>query len=192
MASFLKTLISELEENIVPGMLHENISNFSSYRRRMERLAGILKFQELLKLHPVPVTVVMNENGFHITDCVWIVSDPCSCQPDCLVCGRGEEPPHDCAIHVLLESLMFQERMLHGEPTECFFKSHHVVQNSPASSTLSISCYGWKGWQANFRLVDVGALLGRSKVYKFAKRFDNIVIQGKDVLPDHKQYPIMT
>ncbi|GFU55832.1 uncharacterized protein TNCV_2255251 [Trichonephila clavipes] len=43
-----------------------------------------------------------------------------------------------------------------------------------------------------FRLVDVGALLGHSKVYKFARRFDNIVIQGKDVLPAHKQYPIMT
>ncbi|GFX85862.1 uncharacterized protein TNCV_2472641 [Trichonephila clavipes] len=43
-----------------------------------------------------------------------------------------------------------------------------------------------------FRLVDVGTLLARSKVYKFAKRFDNIVIQGKDVLPGHKQYPIMT
>ncbi|GFX19675.1 uncharacterized protein TNCV_2075831 [Trichonephila clavipes] len=43
-----------------------------------------------------------------------------------------------------------------------------------------------------FRLVDVGALLGRSKVYELAKRFDNLVIQGKDVLPAHKQYPIMT
>ncbi|GFT24474.1 uncharacterized protein TNCV_3252911 [Trichonephila clavipes] len=47
-----------------------------------------------------------------------VFSDPCSCQPDCLVCGRGEVPPHDCAIHVLLESMVFQERMLHGEPTE--------------------------------------------------------------------------
>ncbi|GFU58531.1 uncharacterized protein TNCV_4894631 [Trichonephila clavipes] len=47
-----------------------------------------------------------------------VVSDPCSCQPDCLVCGQGEEPPQDCAIHVLLESMVFQERMLHGEPTE--------------------------------------------------------------------------
>ncbi|GFX88602.1 uncharacterized protein TNCV_2660131 [Trichonephila clavipes] len=43
-----------------------------------------------------------------------------------------------------------------------------------------------------FRLVDVEALLGRSKVYKFSKRLDNIVIQGKNVLPAHKQYPIMT
>ncbi|GFX73099.1 uncharacterized protein TNCV_1705011 [Trichonephila clavipes] len=43
-----------------------------------------------------------------------------------------------------------------------------------------------------FRLLDVGALFGRYKVYKFAKRFDNIVIQGKDLLPAHKQYPIMT
>ncbi|GFY64495.1 uncharacterized protein TNIN_47681 [Trichonephila inaurata madagascariensis] len=43
-----------------------------------------------------------------------------------------------------------------------------------------------------FRLVDVGALLGRSKVYEFAKRFDNLVIQGNDVLPAHKRYPVMT
>ncbi|GFV95939.1 uncharacterized protein TNCV_2825121 [Trichonephila clavipes] len=47
-----------------------------------------------------------------------VVSDPCSCQSDCLVCGRGDEPSHDCAMHVLLESMVFQERMLHGEPTE--------------------------------------------------------------------------
>ncbi|GFS91276.1 uncharacterized protein TNCV_1306911 [Trichonephila clavipes] len=44
----------------------------------------------------------------------------------------------------------------------------------------------------NFRLVDVGVLLGRSKVYEFAKRFEHLVIQGRDVLPAHKQYPIMT
>ncbi|GFW49104.1 uncharacterized protein TNCV_467321 [Trichonephila clavipes] len=47
-----------------------------------------------------------------------VVSDPCSCQSDCFACGRGEEPPHDSAIHVLLESMVFQKRMLHGEPTE--------------------------------------------------------------------------
>ncbi|GFY52678.1 uncharacterized protein TNIN_340881 [Trichonephila inaurata madagascariensis] len=40
-----------------------------------------------------------------------------------------------------------------------------------------------KDGKVYFRLVDVGALLGRSKVYKFVKRFDNLVIQGKDVLP---------
>ncbi|GFT23931.1 uncharacterized protein TNCV_3207811 [Trichonephila clavipes] len=38
--------------------------------------------------------------------------------PDCLVCGRGDVPPHDCVMHVLLESMVFQERMLYGEPTE--------------------------------------------------------------------------
>ncbi|GFS93753.1 uncharacterized protein TNCV_798631 [Trichonephila clavipes] len=43
-----------------------------------------------------------------------------------------------------------------------------------------------------FRLVDVGAPLSRSKVFKFAKRFDSLIIQGKDVLPAHKPYPIMT
>ncbi|GFU55857.1 uncharacterized protein TNCV_2255491 [Trichonephila clavipes] len=45
-----------------------------------------------------------------------------------LVCGRGEEsPPHDCAIHVLLESMVFQERMLHGEPTEA--KLEEILKN---------------------------------------------------------------
>ncbi|GFX86147.1 uncharacterized protein TNCV_2560291 [Trichonephila clavipes] len=105
MAFSLKTVISELEKNIVPGILQENASNLSSYRRRLERLAGILKFQELLKLYPFPVNLVMNEKGFHSTDCVWLS-------------GRGEVPPHDCAMHVLLESMVFQERMLHDEPTE--------------------------------------------------------------------------
>ncbi|GFT14858.1 uncharacterized protein TNCV_3483161 [Trichonephila clavipes] len=32
-----------------------------------------------------------------------------------------------------------------------------------------------------FRLVEVGTLVGHSKAYGFAKRFDNLVIQGKDV-----------
>ncbi|GFY70006.1 uncharacterized protein TNIN_181031 [Trichonephila inaurata madagascariensis] len=43
----------------------------------------------------------------------------------------------------------------------------------------------------HIRLVDFGALLGRSKVYEFAKRFDNLVIQGKAVLPVHKRHPVM-
>ncbi|GFW56668.1 hypothetical protein TNCV_3887051 [Trichonephila clavipes] len=42
-------------------LLQENASNLSSYKRRLERLAGILKFQELLKMYPVPVKVVKNE-----------------------------------------------------------------------------------------------------------------------------------
>ncbi|GFX33226.1 uncharacterized protein TNCV_2353951 [Trichonephila clavipes] len=43
-----------------------------------------------------------------------------------------------------------------------------------------------------FRLVDVGTLLGQSNVYKSTKRFDTLVILGKDVLPVHKSYPVMT
>ncbi|GFW87035.1 hypothetical protein TNCV_1922611 [Trichonephila clavipes] len=50
MAFSLKTLISELEKKIVPGILQENASNLSSYkRRRLERLAGILNFKNSLK-----------------------------------------------------------------------------------------------------------------------------------------------
>ncbi|GFT36634.1 uncharacterized protein TNCV_3979291 [Trichonephila clavipes] len=56
-----------------------------------------------------------------------VVSAPCSCQPDCLVCGRGDVPPHDCAIHVLLESMVFQEQMLYGEPTEA--RLEEILQN---------------------------------------------------------------
>ncbi|GFW77793.1 uncharacterized protein TNCV_2805401 [Trichonephila clavipes] len=56
-----------------------------------------------------------------------VVSAPCSCQPDCLVCGRGDVPPHDCAIHVLLESMVFQEHMLFGEPTEA--RLEEILQN---------------------------------------------------------------
>ncbi|GFV08696.1 uncharacterized protein TNCV_4055801 [Trichonephila clavipes] len=163
-----------------------------------------------------------------------VVSDSCSCQSDCLVCGRGEEQPHDCAIHVLLESMVFQERMLHGEPSEA--KLEEILKNGKEYLTLVIhmtdensvrwqTMYNYvkrgfpqhqrffkeckfkillphqhyplaamvgKDGKLYFRLVDVGALLGRSKVYKFVKKFENIVIQGKDVLPAHKQYPIMT
>ncbi|GFX78413.1 uncharacterized protein TNCV_3034561 [Trichonephila clavipes] len=56
-----------------------------------------------------------------------VVSAPCSCQPDCLVCGRGDVPPHDCAIPVLLESMVFQEHMLYGEPTEA--RLEEILQN---------------------------------------------------------------
>ncbi|GFW05460.1 uncharacterized protein TNCV_2584401 [Trichonephila clavipes] len=56
-----------------------------------------------------------------------VVSAPRSCQPDCLVCGRGDVPPHDCAIPVLLESMVFQEQMLYGEPTEA--RLEEILQN---------------------------------------------------------------
>ncbi|GFU39900.1 uncharacterized protein TNCV_152381 [Trichonephila clavipes] len=55
-----------------------------------------------------------------------IVSAPCSCQPDCLKCG-GMGRLNDCAIHVLLESMVFQEHMLYGEPTEA--RLEEILQN---------------------------------------------------------------
>ncbi|GFX62307.1 uncharacterized protein TNCV_1382311 [Trichonephila clavipes] len=150
-----------------------------------------------------------------------VVSDPCSCQSDCLVCGRGEEPPHDCAMHVLLESMVFQERMLHGEPTEAKLEEilkngkeylplvmlmtdensvrwqtmyNYVKSGFPQHQGNSSRNLLWlrKGWQA---LLSTGGCWRPSRsfqVYKFAKRFDNLAIQGKDVLPAHKAYPIMT
>ncbi|GFY72202.1 uncharacterized protein TNIN_341171 [Trichonephila inaurata madagascariensis] len=67
-----------------------------------------------------------------------------------------------------------------------WFKILLPHQHYPLAATVG------KDGKLYFRLVDVGALLGRSKVYEFAKRFDNLVIQGKDVLPVRKPYPIMT
>ncbi|GFT68145.1 uncharacterized protein TNCV_372851 [Trichonephila clavipes] len=40
---------------------------------------------------------------------------------------REKSPPQDCAIRVLLESMVFQERMLHGEPTEA--KLEEILKN---------------------------------------------------------------
>ncbi|GFX43171.1 uncharacterized protein TNCV_2712151 [Trichonephila clavipes] len=66
------------------------------------------------------------------------------------------------------------------------------VRTQASSRIHHTRSHHYAGVNIYFRLVDVGALLGRSKVYKFAKRFDNLAIQGKDVLPAHKSYPIMT
>ncbi|GFY04591.1 uncharacterized protein TNCV_4416751 [Trichonephila clavipes] len=146
--------------------------------------------------------------------------------------------------------MVFQERMLHGEPTEAkseeilkdgkeylplamlmtdensvrcrqctivskvvFSNTREILQGILPLPFIHSQCFVrvimWfklllprhhyplaamvgKDGKLYFRLVDVGALLGRSKVYQFAKRFDNLVIQGKDVLPAHKPYPIMT
>ncbi|GFT31789.1 uncharacterized protein NPIL_657761 [Nephila pilipes] len=43
-----------------------------------------------------------------------------------------------------------------------------------------------------FRLVDVAALLSKNGMYSFAKRFQSVAVQEIDVLPFHKDYPIVT
>ncbi|GFT74799.1 uncharacterized protein TNCV_2516911 [Trichonephila clavipes] len=63
-------------------------------------------------------------------------------------------------------------------------KQHHKIDE------IAKVC-SWDG-KLYFSLVNVGGLLGRSKVYEFVNRFDNLVIQGQDVLLAFKQYPIMT
>ncbi|GFT24569.1 uncharacterized protein NPIL_239891 [Nephila pilipes] len=42
-----------------------------------------------------------------------------------------------------------------------------------------------------FRLVNIAALLSKNGIYSFAKRFQSVVVQGKDVFPFHKDYPII-
>ncbi|GFS68923.1 uncharacterized protein TNCV_4569681 [Trichonephila clavipes] len=85
-----------------------------------------------------------------------VVTDPCSCQPDCLVHGQGEEPPHDCAINILFESMVFQERMLHGEPTEA--KLEEILKNG--NEYLPLAMYMTEEnsvrWQTTYNYVKSG------------------------------------
>ncbi|GFY29061.1 uncharacterized protein TNCV_4721891 [Trichonephila clavipes] len=75
---------------------------------------------------------------------------------DCLVCGRVEEPPHDCAIHVLLESMVFQERMLHGEPTQA--KLEEILKNGKEYLSLAMLMTDENSvrWQTMYNYVKSG------------------------------------
>ncbi|GFS97961.1 hypothetical protein TNCV_2018991 [Trichonephila clavipes] len=117
----LKTLISELEKNIVPRMLQENASNLSSYKRRLERLAGILKFQEHLKMYSVPVKVVKNEKGFHITDCVWN-TEKCTEGPDTCECYLIFNEPEKYFIVKQLDHVVVRDGSIHHK--DCLTKAH--------------------------------------------------------------------
>ncbi|GFT88220.1 hypothetical protein TNCV_2893791 [Trichonephila clavipes] len=121
MTSSMKTLITELEENIVPGMLEETVFNLSYHRRRLERLAGILKFQELSKLYPVPVKVVKNENGFHITDCVWSTEN-CTEGPDTCGCYSLFKEPEKYFIVKQFDHVVVRDGSIHHK--DCLRKAH--------------------------------------------------------------------
>ncbi|GFS57005.1 uncharacterized protein TNIN_75831 [Trichonephila inaurata madagascariensis] len=129
-----------------------------------------------------------------------VVSDPCSCQRDCLVCGRGKEPPHDCAIHVVLESMVFQERMLHGEPSEARLEEILLMfyQESSCGSKFPLphQIIHWLLWlekdgKLYFRLVDVGVYSVYPKVMNLLKiRQPQYSRQRRKVLA-HKRDPGM-
>ncbi|GFU48683.1 hypothetical protein TNCV_4751941 [Trichonephila clavipes] len=59
-----------------------------------------------------------------------VVSAPCSCQPDCLVCGRGDVPPYDCAIHVLLESMVFKNECCTASPLKQDWRKFYRVERN--------------------------------------------------------------
>ncbi|GFT65449.1 uncharacterized protein TNCV_1902231 [Trichonephila clavipes] len=80
-----------------------------------------------------------------------VISDPCSCQPDCFVCGRGEEPAHDSAIHVLLESKVFRERMLQGEPTEA--RLEEILQRGKEYLPRAMTNQNSVRWQTMYHFV---------------------------------------
>ncbi|GFY50448.1 hypothetical protein TNIN_300091 [Trichonephila inaurata madagascariensis] len=112
MASSLETLISELEKNIIAGMLQENTSQLLPYRRRLERLAGILKFQQLLKQYPIPVKVILNEHGFHISDCIYS-RENCTERPDTCNCYYLFDQPEKYFIVKQLDHVVVRDGTIH-------------------------------------------------------------------------------
>ncbi|GFU03509.1 hypothetical protein TNCV_2257281 [Trichonephila clavipes] len=121
MTSSMKALISELEENNVPGMIQETMFNLSYHRRRLERLAGILKFQERSKLYPVPVKVVKNENGFHIKDCVWSTEN-CIDGPETCECYSLFKEPEKYFIVKQFDHVVVRDGSIHHK--DCLRKTH--------------------------------------------------------------------
>ncbi|GFX33910.1 uncharacterized protein TNCV_757801 [Trichonephila clavipes] len=56
-----------------------------------------------------------------------VVSAPCSCQPDCLVCGREMYHPMIVPSMFYWNRWCFKEDMLYGEPTEG--RLEEILQN---------------------------------------------------------------
>ncbi|GFT31903.1 hypothetical protein TNCV_3887831 [Trichonephila clavipes] len=102
-------------------MLEETVFNLSYHRRRLERLAGILKFQALSKLYPVPVKVVKNENGFHITDCVWSTEN-CTEGPDTCDCYSLFKEPEKYFIVKQFDHVVVRDGSIHHK--DCLIKAH--------------------------------------------------------------------
>ncbi|GFV25977.1 hypothetical protein TNCV_2693431 [Trichonephila clavipes] len=86
----------------------------------LERLAGILKFQELLKMYSVPVKVVKNENGFHITDCVWSTEN-CSEGPNTCECYFLFNEPEKYFIVKQLDHVVVRDGSIHHK--DCLTKA---------------------------------------------------------------------
>ncbi|GFS51606.1 hypothetical protein TNCV_550131 [Trichonephila clavipes] len=105
----------------IPGMLQENFSNLSSYKRKLERLAGILKFEELLKMYPISVKVAKNENGFHIMDCVWNTEN-CTEEPDTCECYFLFNEPEKYFIVKQLDPVVVRDGSIHHK--DCLTKAH--------------------------------------------------------------------
>ncbi|GFW87052.1 hypothetical protein TNCV_1922781 [Trichonephila clavipes] len=113
--------LSGFHRSQAKGMLLLNASNLSSYKRRLERLAGILKFQELLKMYPVPVKMVKNENGFHITDCVWSTEN-CTEGSDTCECYFLFKEPDKYFIVKPLDHVVVRDGSIHHK--DCLTKAH--------------------------------------------------------------------
>ncbi|GFW41817.1 uncharacterized protein TNCV_4980651 [Trichonephila clavipes] len=88
---------------------------------------------------------------------------------------------------------MFRQPSVADSFTRSVLKSHHVVSKLPCLVNIIPGCYGWERMASS--TFDAGGCWRPSRSFQsipIAKRFDHLALQGKDVLPDHKPYPIMT
>ncbi|GFU13699.1 hypothetical protein NPIL_568461 [Nephila pilipes] len=123
----LETLVHALENGIVSALDGDMFSHrqLEVYRRRMTRLAGIVKFIQLAQQFIVPTRVVLNRNGYHLSDCVWSL-DECKEGPDTCNCLSLFDAPEKYFIvqevnHVVL-------RMIES-PKTCLEKARSSVRH---------------------------------------------------------------
>ncbi|GFX74682.1 hypothetical protein TNCV_3121121 [Trichonephila clavipes] len=110
-------------------MLQEHASNLFPYRRRLEHLAGILKFQELLKQYPIPVKVVLNKHGFHVSDCIYS-KENCTEGPNTCNCYFLFNEPEKYFIVKQLDHAVVRDGSIHGK--DCLRKAQWQCQRKPS------------------------------------------------------------
>ncbi|GFS93713.1 hypothetical protein TNCV_798391 [Trichonephila clavipes] len=139
MTSSMKTLITELEENIVPGMLEETVFNLSYHRRRLERLAGILKFQEPRNCIPFGQGG-KNENGFHIRIASGVRKTALKDQTYCECYSLFKEPEK-----YFIKNNLSSRRCtgwINTSKKDCLRKAHCQWENDISITIIISSCMG--------------------------------------------------
>ncbi|GFT56462.1 hypothetical protein NPIL_479941 [Nephila pilipes] len=118
----LETLVHALENGIVSALDGDMFSHrqLEVYRRRLTRLAGIVKFIQLAQQFIVPTRVVLNRHGYHLSDCVWSL-DECKEGPDTCNCMSLFDAPEKYFIVQEVNHVVLRDGSNH--PKTCLEKA---------------------------------------------------------------------